>query len=270
MQMGFAFTKLASRLSSIADLSDEDIEFLARMPTIISHFGSHETVMPKGERVSSCCLLLHGYLCWRDTEHGAGQITSVHVPGDVPDLHTLQTQRLPAHLQALCPVVVAFVPHAFFHQAASASLRISHALSLLAFADSACLRNWVVNLGTRASLQRVAHLVCEIALRLRAVGLAKDMRFASPFTQSDLAAACGISPVHANRIIQELRRRGLLQWQSRMIAIMDWHGLAALADFNPDYLWLRHPRDFLPATTDTVRNTQQATARPSAVSLEAH
>jgi CRP-like cAMP-binding protein len=144
-----------------------------------------------------------------------------------------------ANLNALGPVVVAFVPHDFFHQISRASPRLSRALSLAMVADASLLRNWVVNLGSRDSLTRVAHLICEIASRLRAVGLARDDRFSSPSTQSDLAAACGISAVHANRIIQELRRKKLLQWQSRMITIEDWAALVSLADFKPDYLRLR-------------------------------
>jgi hypothetical protein len=124
---------------------------------------------------------------------------------------------------------------------AAFSPSLTRALSLLGLADTACLRNWIVNLGSRDSLTRVAHLICEIVCRLRAVGQARDFRFPSPFTQCDLAAACGISAVHANRIIQELRRKRLLHWQSRTITIADWRGLVDLAGFDPDYLHLREP-----------------------------
>jgi CRP-like cAMP-binding protein len=117
---------------------------------------------------------------------------------------------------------------------------MSRALLRLLLADASCLRNWIVNLGSRDALTRVAHLLCEITTRLRAVGLAKDFRIPSPFTQSDLAAACGISAVHANRVIQELRRSSLLQWQSKTITITDWSDLVRLAGFDPDYLRLRY------------------------------
>ena len=109
-------------------------------------------------------------------------------------------------------------------------------------ADLAIQRNWTVNLGSRDALCRVAHLVCEIRERLHGVGLARDFSFSSPFTQSDLAAACGISPVHANRTIQELRRRNLLQWHGKTMTITDWPGLVRLAGFDPAYLRTR-PHD---------------------------
>jgi hypothetical protein len=100
-------------------------------------------------------------------------------------------------------------------------------------------RNWAVNLGSRNALTRVAHLLCEITTRLQNVGLAKEFRLPSPFTQSDLAAACSISPVHANRTIQELRRANLLQWHAKTIIITDWPGLVRLAGFDPTYLRVR-------------------------------
>lgn len=237
MQKGFAYTRLADRLASVAELSERDLDLLTRMPSTISHLSSYDRVQHRSDRPLRCCLLLQGYLCWRDqTER---QITSIYVPGDIPDLHTLSVPRFDAHLTALGPTVVAFVPHDFFCEISSLSPALRHALQLLVHSDMACLRNWIVNLGSRDSLTRVAHLFCEIAVRLRAVGLAGDDRFPSPFTQSDLASACAISPVHTNRIIQELRRRQLLTWQSRTITIEHRQALSSLARFDPGYLGMR-------------------------------
>jgi len=242
MQRGFAFTKLADRLRGVAELSDDDLELLTRMSYTIGHFGSHDHVLRKGDQTSNCCLLLQGYLCWKDPS--SGQITSIYVPGDVPDLHAVAASQLGSHLTALGPAVVAFVPRAFFHDISVQSESLARALRRLDMAETACLRNWIINLGSRDSLARVAHLICEITVRLWAVGLSHDYRLPSPFTQSDLAAACAISPVHANRVIQELRRRRALQWQSRMITISDWRMLVHLARFEPDYLGLRHAGEF--------------------------
>lgn len=241
MQTGFAFTKLADRLASLVDVTSDELDLLARMPSTISHYSPRENIRRKGDRPSCCTLLLQGYLCWRDTELGYDQITSIHVPGDVPDLHTIQTAALDANLCTLGPVVVAVIPHAFFREIEQAAPGLHRSLLLAMMADASLLRNWIINLGSRDSLTRVAHLICEIAYRLRAVGQARDHRFPSPFTQSDLAAACGISAVHANRIIQELRRKRLLQWQSKTITILDWPALVRLAGFRPDYLRLRKP-----------------------------
>ncbi|MGJ4891503.1 Crp/Fnr family transcriptional regulator [Bradyrhizobium sp. HKCCYLRH3099] len=248
MQAGFAFTKLVDRLTSLTELSIDDLELLRRMPSTIRSFAPHEEVWRKSEEPSTCCLLLQGYLCWKDVDAGAGQITAIYVPGDVPDLYTTIVPQVAGHLCALTPAVAAFVPHAFFRDVRAHSERLATALSLLMLADAAALRTWLTNLGSRDSLSRVAHLICEITVRLRAVGLGHELRFPSPFTQSDLAAICGISPVHANRTIQDLRRRALLHWHSRTITVTDWKGLTRLAGFRPDYLMLRQPPALHPAT----------------------
>jgi CRP-like cAMP-binding protein len=235
MQQGFAFNRFADRLASIAELSADDLDVLARMNYTIGHFASHERIARRSEE-ACCSLLLQGFVCWKHPI--SGQITSIYVPGDVPNLDAVGPPTS-SHLSALGSVVIAFVPHCFFREIATVSPSLDRALRRLAAIEKASLRNWIVNLGSRDSLTRVAHLICEITCRLRAVGLAQDYRFASPFTQSDLAAACAISPVHANRIIQELRRRQALHWQYRTITISDWELLADLARFEPDYLGLR-------------------------------
>ncbi len=239
MQAGFAFSRFADRLASLTKLATADLELLANMPSAISHLGGRHVIRRQGDKTDQCCLLLQGYLCWQAPESPDGQITSIHVPGDVPDLFTIHDPQIDSDLVTLGPAVVAFVPHSFFREAFALSPSLASAVLRLLFADAAALRNWTINLGSRDALSRVAHLLCEITVRLQAVGLARDLRLASPFTQSDLASACGISPVHANRTIQELRRGGLLQWQAKTISITDWAGLVRLADFDPGYLRLR-------------------------------
>src|SRR3569833_2787040 len=238
MKTGFAFTKFADRLNSVFPLPAEALDLLADMPSTIREFGSHQELRRHGEAQSDCCLLLQGYLCWKDGDRANDQIVSVHVPGDVPDLYTVLSSRAEGRLCSLGPSTVGFVPHSFFRKIGRGSEVMARALSLLTLAETSRLRNWLVVLGSNDSSTRVAHLISEIAVRLRAVGLARDHQFTSPFTQSDLAAVCGISSVHANRTIQDLRRRGLLQWQSRTIKITDWAGLVRLARFNPEYLRL--------------------------------
>ena len=242
MQAGFAFSKLADRLSSLTDLTAEDLALLADMPSTIVHVGARQTVVRHHGETDHCCLLLQGYLCWHVAAGQDGQITAIYVPGDVPDLHTLYHPSVGANLVALGSAIIALVPHDFFRELSANSPAMSRALLLMMLADLAIQRNWTVNLGSRDALCRVAHLVCEIRERLHGVGLARDFSFSSPFTQSDLAAACGISPVHANRTIQELRRRNLLQWHGKTMTITDWPGLVRLAGFDPAYLRTR-PHD---------------------------
>jgi hypothetical protein len=102
--------------------------------------------------------------------------------------------------------------------------------------QAAIFQEWVVNLGRRDAFARLAHIICELTVRLQSVGLARDFSFSIPWTQIDVADACGISNVHANRVIQELRHLELVEWNSRRLKIQDWNALMRLADFNDDYL----------------------------------
>ncbi|MCA1483693.1 Crp/Fnr family transcriptional regulator [Bradyrhizobium sp. IC4061] len=236
MQAGFAFSRLADRLTSLVELTPEHLDLLADMPSSIAHFGAHQTILRHGDEATQCCLVLQGYLSWQNDESADGQITAICVPGDVANLQSLYRPRIEGNLTALGSAIVALVPHRFFRELAVRSPAMSHALLLMLLADHAIQRNWTVNLGSRDALTRVAHLLCEITVRLQTVGLARDFRLSSPFTQSDLAAACSISPVHANRTIQELRHRGLIAWEGSEIELLQPDELRRLADFSPDYL----------------------------------
>ena len=143
MQSGFAFSKFADRLASLVKLSAEDLDLLARMPSTISHYSSHDVVTRADDNARYCCLLLQGYLCWRAEDSADGQIVSVHVPGDVPDLHTFQKLRSGAHLGALSPAVVAMIPHSFLQEIAASSPSMSRALSILMLSECSSLRNWI-------------------------------------------------------------------------------------------------------------------------------
>lgn len=255
MQAGFAFSRLADRMASLVEVSPGDLKLLADMPTTISHLESHQILVSARDRPTQCCLVLQGYLCWQDGRSHDGQITSIYVPGDIPDLFTLHGWPIDGILMALGPAVVAFVPHQFLRELSIASPAMSRALLLMLLSDHAIQRNWTINLGSRDALTRVAHLLCEIITRLQTVGLGKDFKLSSPFTQSDIAAACSISPVHANRIVQELRRSSLLQWQAKTITILDWCGLVRLADFDASYLAAR-------GSETTVAAPRAAVVRP--------
>jgi CRP-like cAMP-binding protein len=259
MQTGFAFSKLADHLESLGGLTANDLDLLADMPSTIAHLNSHQAILRHGDDSNQCCVLLQGYLSWQDAEGANGQITSISVPGDIADLQTLYLPRISGNLIALGPAVVALVPHRFFRELSARSPAMSRTLLLMLLRDHAIQRNWTINLGSRDALTRVAHLLCEITTRLQNVGLAKDFRLSSPFNQSDLAAACSISPVHANRTIQELRRSNLLQWQGRTLVISNWPALVRLAGFDPTYLGFR--------SRDQGRSSTQLDSAKGAVAL---
>jgi len=116
------------------------------------------------------------------------------------------------------------------------SPRLAQAFWRQSFIEAAILREWIASLGRREALARVAHLICELVVRLQAVGVAKDHSFTICWTQMDVADACGISAVHANRVVQELRRLELVEWDAKHLQIRNWDALAKIGEFSDDYL----------------------------------
>jgi CRP-like cAMP-binding protein len=139
-------------------------------------------------------------------------------------------------LRSVGPSTLAFVSHSFLIDMLVKSPALMQAFWRETLVHAALYREWVGNLGSRQALPRVAHLLCELATRLEIVGLLEKDSFDLPFTQQDLADACGLSTVHVNRTIQELRRQKLIEWEGRVVRLLQRTELEDLAEFNPDYL----------------------------------
>jgi CRP-like cAMP-binding protein len=243
MESGKPYTHLVRRLESIVALSEESRQLISQLPMTVRSYKANQGILREGDVPTQCCLLLEGFLCRHKIANGSKrQIISFHIPGDMPDLHSLHLARLDHDISTLGPALVAFVPHASLRELLPRSRELTHAFWRETLVDAAMFREWVVNLGQREALARVSHILCEITLRLQAVGLARDFTFALPWTQGDLGDACGISPVHVNRVIQTLRARGAIEWQAKVMKILHWEELKSIGDFSPEYLHLRGER----------------------------
>jgi CRP-like cAMP-binding protein len=244
VETGRPYTKFVRRLRSILSLSDEDCALLAEMPTTVRSYRTDQDIVREGDRPSQCCLLLDGFLYRHKIANGSTrQIMSFHVPGDMPDLHSLHLGKMDHNLTSLGPTVVAFVPHSYFRDVLPRSQQLTHALWRETLVDAAVFREWLANVGARDALGRVAHLLCEFKVRLEVVGLVHDCTFTLPARQTDIADACGITAVHTNRIVQELRAKNLIHWEGKNVTILDWDELAKVGDFSDEYLHLRHEDD---------------------------
>jgi CRP-like cAMP-binding protein len=188
-------------------------------------------------------LLLDGILCrYKDLRNGQRQITELHVAGDFADLHSFTLKRLDHSVMSLTPCRVATIPHANLTEITE---RFPHLTRLYWFAtnlDAAVHREWELSLGRRTARAKLATLFCELFVRLEIVGLVKDLSYALPLTQSDLGDCTGLTNVHVNRTLKDLRTSELVQFQDGRVTILDWTGLARAGEFDPAYLYLE-PRD---------------------------
>jgi CRP-like cAMP-binding protein len=161
------------------------------------------------------------------------------LPGDFCDLYVFILKAMDHGIATLSRCKVVAIPR---HRTLELTERpaIARAFWWAALVDEATLREWLVNIGRRSAEHRVAHLLCELLLRLRVVGLANGDRFELPLTQGALADTMGLSEVHMNRVLQSLRSAGLITLGNRTLVILDVERLMALSDFNPNYLHLGH------------------------------
>ena len=194
-------------------------------------------IMPQGAEMRSIVLVLQGWAChYKLLENGKRQITSVFLPGDLCEPFGALPPFTDYSLGALTPVLLTRVAPSSIRDAVAASPRIEEALWWDLLLTDALRREHLVSLGRRSATERLGHFFCEVHLRLEMVGLTENLSCEFPLTQVDLADVFGLSAVHVNRSIQELRGLGLLTLRERRMIIHDARALRELSMFNPTYL----------------------------------
>jgi len=157
---------------------------------------------------------------------------------DGPSLGRLHLNVMDHSLGALIPCKLAFIQHDDLRALMRNHFHLAGLFWRDTLIDAAVFRQWVVNVGRRQSPARMAHVLCELLVRLRAVELVDDHAFDLPVTQGDLADALGITPVHVNRVLKDLRKQSLIALQGKFLKVLDWEGLQAAGEFDPTYLHL--------------------------------
>lgn len=236
------WTPLTKKLAAYSELPDDAARAIAELPYHAKDIAAGEVIVHEGDRPQSCIVVLKGMLFrHKMVADGKRQILSFHIAGDLPDLQSLFLKTMDHGLQAAGDVRLMQVPHDALMRLIDSNLDIRHLLWRDSLLDAAIFREWVCNTGRRRAVVRVAHLLCEIFVRARAVGLTDGAAYSVPLTQTHLSDAVGLSMVHLNRSLQELRRQQLLQLTKTELTILDWPRLQSVADFDAGYLHLRHP-----------------------------
>lgn len=228
---------LIRKLGIGAKLDDEDISGIRSLPIAIKQLSGGETIASEGERATSCCLCIEGFIYRaKNTSDGRRQILSVHIPGDMPDLQSLYLRRMDHDLIAMTQCTAGFIPHGALRHVVRSLPNVAEVLWRDTLIDSAIFREWMVNLGQRESLGRLAHFVLEMQRRLDSVGMTNGGSFRWPIVQHQMGEALGISVVHVNRVLKELRERGLMEVHGGKLTILDQAGLVEVGQFDAAYL----------------------------------
>lgn len=234
---------LVARLDSHIALEQAERNGLLALPAQLRNIQGRSASLAGKLAENHVHVLEEGFACrYRDLSDGRRQILSLLIPGDVIDLRQFVLGGTQPPVAALSPLSVRAIPNASLFKLLETSPRTTRALWSTTLVEESIAREWLVSIGKRSAIERVAHLLCEIYLRLAAVGRTDGPRFPLPLTQSELADVLGLSTVHVNRTLQELRKSRLIAFQSGTVELFDFDALAELALFTPTYLHLRDPR----------------------------
>jgi len=233
--------ELLKRLAWTEPLPDLERDRVLGTISASRAFAAGEEIVPADTPVDFSSVIIEGLACRQKVlRTGDRQITAFHLTGDFCDLHSYRVKSVSDSVVAMTPCSVGVVPHARLDAITEDLPRIARLLWKSTVIDGSVYRRWLVCIGRQSALSRLAHLFCELYVRLKLVGLTEGLSYALPVTQTDLSDALGMSLVHTNRTCAIMRRRGLATFAQRTLTIHDWPALQQTGQFDADYLHLQH------------------------------
>jgi len=234
-----------------------EVDERARLEAAISEI---QTLLPRtnivhaGDQVQHSTLLIEGFMSrYIDDRRGLRQLVAVHVPGDFVDLHAFPLKILDHDVATMTASTVAIVPHVQLDAIMLEMPQITRKLWFATLLDAAIHRAWLFRLGRLDAVGRVAHFLCETNARLVSAGLSDGRRFALGLNQTDLAEVCGLTSVHVNRVMRQLREERLCIFRSSLVEILDPDRLTKRGQFDPAYLYI----------DNQLSNTTPSISRPT-------
>ena len=220
-----------------------DPEERQRLDQLLSYptetYARGATIIREGDKVDNIHLVLTGLAARSKTiRSGERQFMALLVPGDLCDVEVFILEGMDHDIMALTDTTCVLIPAKIIAGLLTESTKLTKALWWSTMTDSAILREWIVDHGSRDSLERIAHLMCEMLIRYRVVGETTNDSFPFLLTQEELADATGMTPVHVNRMLQQLRTQGLIDLDGRVLTVLDPQGLQQVAKYDSTYLHL--------------------------------
>jgi len=221
-------------------LSDEEQRAVMQLSGQFCVMTSNQDIVTPGQTVDHACLIVNGLGGRFDLDaEGRRQFTAFHLPGEMCDLHSVPSPHTGWGISALVPTTILRIPHAQFRALISRHNALTMALWLDTVVDASILAKWLAIFAHKNAKAGVAHLLCEVGIRMETVGLGTKTHFELKATQEQLAHTMGLTTVHMNRTLRALRMEGLVEYKRQVIDIPDWPRLASLADFDSAYLLLK-------------------------------
>jgi len=228
---------LVRRLRTSSGVSEEEIEEINALPITVKDYAAERAVVRDGERATECCLIIDGFCVRSKTiPDGKRQILSIHIPGEIPDLMSLFLHVMDHDLSTLTPCRLGFIHHETLQKLHRRRPNVAEIFWRDTLIDAAMFREWIVNVGQRPAPARLAHVIVELRERLKVIGHVAGESFDMPLTQEQIGEALGITAVHANRVIKQLRQDGVVDLHRGRVTVLSESRLMELADFDHRYL----------------------------------
>ncbi len=239
--MALMTNPLILKLETYDRLSDDEKKVLENAVARIRVVEADDDVLREGDRPAESSLLLEGFAArYKIVSNGRRQISALHVAGDFIDLHSFLLKTMDHGVVALTNCRIALVPHATLEKISDEYPHLTRLLWLNTLIDGAIHREWLTAMGRLSATAHMAHLICELYLRLKVIGRADGDTIQLPVTQAELGDTLGLSTVHVNRVLQELRKEGLIRFQGDALTILDWDRLKKVGEFTSTYLSLQN------------------------------
>lgn len=230
---------LIMKLEHAGGLEDADRATLMALSAVTRQVEAHCALSHEGDRPETVHLVMEGRAFrYKLLPNGKRQILGLLLPGDFCDFHVAILARRDHSIGTLTPCRIAEIRSATILDITTRLPNVARAFWWATLVDESILREWLTGLGKRQSLERIAHLFCELLLRLQAVGHATASGYDLRLTQLELADVAGLSSVHVNRVLQELRKQGLIEFRHSHLKILDLSRVRTLCDFDSNYLHL--------------------------------
>jgi CRP-like cAMP-binding protein len=234
---------LVRKLETHQALSAAERQAVLDLPFKRRSLEAQSYLLREGDRPERCAVLLSGYAFRHKlTGEGARQILALHIPGEAVDFQNMFLEEADHNVQMLTRGEVAEVPRPALEDLVLSHAGVGRAILVTTLVEASTFREWTLNIGRRDSRTRIAHLLCEFAVRLTAQGLEPDGIYELPMTQEQLADATGLTPVHVNRVLKALQAEGLIERDRRVIRFPEWQRMRDVGDFNQRYLHIRADR----------------------------
>ncbi len=229
------FRFLKGRMRSALSEAEKDI--LENLIGDVQQLGHGQVILSRGEMAQQSTILIEGFAARVISRNGSRHIVSLHVPGDFVDLHGYALRRIDHDLVTFGVAKVGYMAHSDLDAILAREPKLSRMLWFASLLDAAIHREWILKLETLSADGCLSHLIAEVLARLQAVGITQQESFAFPFTQAELADACGTTPIHMNRVVRKLREEGILEISRGQVAVLDKARLHETGAFDPAYLY---------------------------------